>query len=267
MFNTKTDAIGFLKSLDGIIMPVDFTYLNHCTSYILPQNQDKNNPKIWQELPTDVFTLYKEMSFTERDARIISALKIGGVNRAPIQYAIPSLPHLPFIIRVIMPKLHNNLNLPETKQKKLELIYSGYGDNRHPKLANGTNVYMFASSTVDEVSGKHIDILYGVREEDVILYANHVYAALQKQEIYPYPQMPIAKEINITQNLGFTNIKTTQYQFTTDFEFNHHTYTIPKSKNFSRYQQYQIKDKEGNIQATMESKFESELRTQQHKSR
>ena len=53
------------------------------------------------------------MSFTERDTRIISALEQGGVDKAPITYGIPSLPHLPFIIRVIMPKKENNLNLSE----------------------------------------------------------------------------------------------------------------------------------------------------------
>ena len=265
MFKTKTDAIEFLKGLDGIIMPVDFTYLNHCTSYILPQN--KNNPKIWQELPTEGFTLYKEMSFTERDARIISALEFGGVDKAPIKYGIPSLPHLPFIIRVIIPKLHNNLNLPESKQKELELIYSGYGDNRHPKLSSGTNIYMFACSTVDEVSGKKVDILYGARSQDIIMYANKVYDEVKKQTVYPPAKMPEVEEIKDIQKMGTIKIVTKRKVFTSDFEFNHHTYTIPKNKDFGRYQQYQIKDKDGNIQAIMESKFESELRTQQHKSK
>lgn len=261
MFKTTTEAINYLKSLNGIIMPVDFTYFNHCTSYLLPPSAQKSTKKIWEDFPKDGFVIYREMSFTERDVRIISALEHGGADKASIRYSAPSQPHLPFIIRVIMPKRHNNLNLSEANQKELDIIYSGYGDNRHPKLPNGTSIFMFACSNFDEVSGKEVDILYGIRSKDVIMYANKVYEEMQKQDIYPYAQMPEVEEIDVVEKMGNTNIVTTRKAFITDFEFNHHTYTIPKNKNFYRYERHPIVDEDGNIQAIMESDFEAELRS------
>ena len=77
--------------------------------------------------------------------------------------------------------------------------------------------------------------------------------------------MPEVETIQVTQKSGGLSYNIPHHVFTTDFEFNHHTYMIPKGKNFNRYQQYPILDSNGNVQATMESEFETELRNKSRK--
>ena len=261
MFNSIDAAINYLKSLDSIIIPTQFTYFNHCTSYIPKQYRDGYNKKIWNEIPTKSFEINGEMSFTERDTRIKEALRHGGAHKAHIQYGIPSRPHVPFIVRVIIPKLNSGLKLSSEYKNQLEKIYNGYGDKRHPKLASGEKIFIFASSTKDEVSDQNIDILYGIREKDVILYANIVWLNMLKSNSYPNASMPKVTEITKRESYGGIGFEliTTDYEFDDDFEFNHHTYSIPKDKTLSKYEDFKILDQNHNIQATMESLFETQV--------
>ena len=214
MFKDIKSALEFLKNLDFIIMPKQFTYFNHCTHYKPSEN--------WDELPIEEFTIRKEMSFLERRRRIIEGLDKGSVEEIDVTYT-PSIDSKPFIIRVIMPKQNLSkqdlidLDIDDEYYKKLRLEHNGLmGGYSHPKLASGEKIHIFACSTVDEVSKKTIDIFYGVREQDVLRYANTVYNELTKKSSYDEPIMPKSKNDR-------------------DFEFEHRTYSIKKSKDFSRY--------------------------------
>ena len=101
---TLEDALNYLYSLDKIIMPPQFTYFNHCTSFqaeALQRNMVLK--KSWTQIPIDGFVVRKEMSFTERNQRIETALGYGGKERASTTYGVPRGAKA-FIIRVIMPK-------------------------------------------------------------------------------------------------------------------------------------------------------------------
>ena len=221
-FQNVSDAINYLRNLDDIVVPSQFTYFNHCTCFQGASIQDALHSRGgWTMLPTREFILNKEMSFTDRNLRINDALGYGTLTEAMIRYK-----HLPmskdFIIRVIMPK--NNLDEKEKNELSIDYdynhdlmeIYSGYGDKRHPKLKKGEKIIMFACSSVDEVSGKNIDVFYGLREQDVIMYAKKVYSELSKQNKHPYFEM----------------VKPTKQY---DLEFERNTYFIKKAKSFSRY--------------------------------
>lgn len=260
MFDNKEAALKYLRGLDAIIMPQQFTYFNHCTFYIPEKYRNSYNKKTWSEIPKDFFQIDSELSFTERDKRIDDALSQGGTETAPITYSIPLIPHIPFIIRVIMPKLNSNLHLPKEYQNQLEIIYDGKGDHRHPKLDGGEKIYMFACTTQDEVSGKDIDILYGVREQDIIMYANVVWLSMIQSNSYPTAKMPEVKEEMIFEDYGDFKLDKPKQIYNDDFEFNHHTYSIPKEKTFSRYEELPILDNDNNVQAVMQPTFENNIR-------
>ncbi len=224
MFNNELDALNYLKSLDTIIIPIDYTYFHHNTSYVPINEKTSYNRKSWNEIPINGFVIKSEMSFEERDQRIKEALDYGSVNYASTVYAMPK-GAMPFSIRVIIPKLDNKLGLSDEYQKQLLREYRGLGDMRHSKLGNGEKIYMFACSRKDEVSGKNIDILYGVRSQDIIMYASKVYEELSKNLNYPEPIMPKAYKVS----------GQSYYEKDTDYEFNHHTYSLPKDMNFNRY--------------------------------
>ena len=174
------DNLQYLKSLDKIVLPMEFTYFNHCTFYLPDEIKQKMvNQKFikgWTSIPIDGFTIGKEMSFQERTLRVRHCLDYGkplsqtSIFYAKIDYTIP------FMIRVIMPKksiiTHENFEQPYMKE--LYKIYSGLGDGRHEKLPSKTKLLTFASSQVDEISGKKVDIIYCVREIDLDWYASLV---------------------------------------------------------------------------------------------
>lgn len=247
MFQTNAEALAYLQSIDRIVFPQEFTYFNHCACYTPKHLKPEGKTKAWSELPIPGFTIKGEMSFKERDDRIREALDYGSVTNASISYGIAE-GSIPFIIRVVIPKLRSGLDLSPEYQKKLQFEYRGLGDGRHPKLRGGEKIYTFASTKQDEVSGKAVDIFYGVREQDLILYANTVYAELQKQPTYAPPVMPVAKKVP----------GTSYYDHPTQYEFNSRTYSLLKSKNFSRYYRMKLIGPEGDIQGEMASQFEQE---------
>ena len=247
MFNTKEEALAYLQSIDRIVFPVQYTYFNHCTCYTPPHLKTSNNKKSWSELPIPGFTIRREMSFKERDERIAEALDYGSVTHAGISYAMAPN-SIPFIIRVVIPKLNSGLNLSPEYQRRLQYEYRGLGDGRHAKLGHGEKIYTFASTKQDEVSGQAIDIFYGIREQDLIMYANTVYEELQKKPTYAPPIMPTAKKVP----------GTTYYEKERDYEFNHRTYSLLKSKDFNRYFRMKLVGPNGEIQGEMQSQFEKE---------
>lgn len=253
-FKTQKEAIEYLKSLDSIVVPSQFTYFNHCTCYQNSKIQTEMKSRgTWTGLPLNNVVLTQEMSFVERNRRIIEALEYGSVERANISYHSTPLSKN-FILRVIMPKQNlslqdkENLGITEEYQEKLRSEYRGFGDGRHPKLGKGEKILIFACSTVDEISKKNIDIFYGVREQDVIMYANKVANELQKQNEFPECILPTA-----TQSPG-----NSYYLFDRNLDnFDKDTYSIKKSKDFSRYKERWILGTSGPIQIK-DSEFEVE---------
>lgn len=180
MINSKEEAIEYLRSLDYICMPSKYTYFHHNACYKAEHDRKiKGFDKSWNNIPTEDFFVNLNMSCVERDKRIQTALQFGGLEHASISYA-PEKGSKLFAIRIIMPK--NNLSieeyealgLSETDVNKLKSEYAGFGDLRHPKLGDKEHIIMIGNITKDEVSGKDIDIVYGVREQDIIGYANLV---------------------------------------------------------------------------------------------
>lgn len=253
-FTDAYDAIKYLSSLEDIIIPKQFTYFNHCTCY---QDKkivsEKNRGKVWTTLPLEEVVIKWEMSFTERNDRIRQALDYGGVEKASISYkSIPFSKN--FILRVIMPKINlsqkefDELGVDDVYKTKLRREYSGFGDYRHPKLKNGEKILIFACSTVDEVSGKRIDIFYGVREQDTIMYANIVFKELNKQSKYLPCKMPKVSKVD---GQSF-------YNYDSNLEnFDQKTYSISKSNDFSRFKRMRVVFN-SKTQASVFSEFEEE---------
>ena len=204
MITTIEDAIKYLRSLDYICMPSKYTYFHHNTSYVANYDREEGKyNKAWPEVPTEDFKVKFELSCVEKDKRIQDALDYGGLEHASISYA-PEKNSKLFAIRIIMPK--NNLTDEEYKQlglsdediKKLKSEYRGLGDIRHPKLANNEHVIMIGNITKDEVSGKDLDIVYGVREQDIISYANIVSQKLDIESVLPNDKFNRLKNRGLT---------------------------------------------------------------------
>lgn len=178
----------YLRLLDKVVIPEEFTYFVHNT---LQGKNKESYDRMWEEMPTDSFTVKREMSFVERDSRVREALDYGGVIRAANSYRV-SPNGRAFQIRVLMPKQRltkeqeEELKITPEEKKLLDMEYRGLGDNRHPKLKNGEKVYIFASSKQDEISGQNIDILYGIREQDIERYARAVHKTLKREDLNRY---------------------------------------------------------------------------------
>ena len=235
-------------------MPPQFTYFNHCTSFQAEALQkNKLVQKSWTQMPIDGFVIKREMSFTERNQRIEEALGYGGKEKASIKYAMPNGAKA-FIIRVIMPKKNLSpedkakIGIDEIYNRTLQQEYMGLGDARHPKLRHGEHILMFASSTFDEVSGQKIDILYGIRSQDIIRYANAVKEVLSIQK--KYDECVIPTPVRVPGNA--------YYEWEHNYKFNRETYSIPRSKNFNRYIRKSVLGPSGEVVLYQVSEFEQE---------
>ena len=180
MIENVNDAISYLRSLDKVYVPSNYTYWHHNTYYQDRVEKSKTNySKAWEEMPAEDFYVEYTLSCVEREARIREAYDYGGPEHASISYAHPENSKT-FAIRIIMtknnlsPDIYKDMSLTADEIDMLKREYRGLGDMRHPKLAAKEHIIMIGSSTVDEVSGKPIDILYGVREQDAIAYATEV---------------------------------------------------------------------------------------------
>ena len=93
----------------------------------------------------------------------------------------------------------------------------GYGDGRHPKLKYGEKIIIIGNSLTDEVSGKQVDIFYGVREQDIDLYYNEVIKTIKE---------------------GYVNdssIDTSKIDIYDTDTYYTQNYAIPKEDVFNRY--------------------------------
>ena len=240
---TIEDAKNYLSAINDVIIPKEYTYFLHCTAFELPEEAAKSKyNKSWTELPLNNFRVRWEMSFVERKDRVNSALQYGGLHKAMTSYA--KAPNSkPFQIRVIMPKFilsdeeKIKLDITPDEAKILYKAHTG-GDGRHPKLFHDEVIEIFATSIIDEVTETQQDIFYGVRQQDLVRYAQLVSEELELQKEIPREQIP-------------TNME--EY-----YVWNDSTFSLPKNKNNYRYQKKYISDKEDNIQLLEYSDFEQD---------
>lgn len=249
----------YLRNLDTIVIPEEFTYWVHNTLY---GRNEKRFDKMWEALPTNFFTVRREMSFVERDDRVRAAFDYGGVEKAANSYAVNKRGKN-FQIRVLMPKMNltpkqmQDLGITEEEKRVNNLEYRGLGDNRHPKLKKDEKIYIFASSEIDEISGQKIDILYGIREQDLERYAKLVHKSLEQQSLssFTLPKQTLdykwgdGDEKRSAAKAGFKKAVAS-------------TYTLKKG-NMLRYMRKAVKDLNGEITAEMMSDFENEYYKEQ----
>ena len=214
--------IDYLRSLDRVVLPREFTYFNHCTGYLPDSVKERMvNGKYahgWSYIPTDEFIIDREMSFVERKGRLDSCLDYRKpISETSIIYTLSNYAK-PFMIRIVMPRreyIRSN-DLKDDYRGELARIYSGLGDGRHEKLPGKTRILIFGSSQVDEISGKKVDILYGVREQDIEWYTELVKETLN---------IGNAEDFIMPDNLD-------RYS---DFGFLMRSTLLPKDKSFDRF--------------------------------
>ena len=164
----------FLRSLDRIIIPKEFTYWCHNTMYKpIEDCVTASDRRCWNEIPTQSFILTKDMSFVSRTQRVNSALDYG--NEVSTSYA--NAPHSwPFQIRVLQPKHEFVKFLYEDRKVQREHYFweRGLGDGRHPKIPAKEELYVFNFAETDDVSDQTIDIVYCLCKEDISLVADLV---------------------------------------------------------------------------------------------
>lgn len=222
----QNEKIKLLRNMNSIIIPSLFTYFHHSTSYIPQELKERSvrgkYMRNWTSLPKEEFTILNEMSFVERDDRIRETLDYNKpLTSTPIMYTIDDYSK-PFCIRILMPKLESVMNdaLPINEDYKNEYfqLYYGYGDGRHPKLKDGEKIIIIGNSLKDEVSGKVVDIFYGIREIDLDMYYNEVIKTIKN---------------GYTEDLSVNLL--TKDEFGRYTNFYPQSYSIPKDSNPNRY--------------------------------
>ena len=170
----QLEDLKYLRSLDRIIIPKEFTYWCHSTMY-KPASDcvTTSDKRCWNEIPTDNFTMRREMSFVTRTQRVNTALDYG--NKPATTYA-NTADSFPFQIRVLQPKHEfvKELYPSEEDVRRHYFCERGLGDGRHPKLPSKTEVYIISFAQTDDVSDGEIDIVYGVTKEDISIIADLV---------------------------------------------------------------------------------------------
>ena len=248
----------YLRKLDRIVIPEEFTYWVHNTLYGINESRFD---RMWETLPTNYFVVRREMSFVERDDRVKEAFDYGGVEKASNSYTV-NKKGKNFQIRVIMPKRsltpkkRQELGISDEENNLNELEYRGLGDFRHPKLKNTEKIYIFGSSETDEISGQKIDILYGIREQDIERYAKLVQRSLTELKEKPNSGMFTLPSQTLDYKYGDGEEKRSAakagYQNAVKA-----TYSLKKG-NMSRYMRKPLKGLDGYINAEMMSDFENE---------
>lgn len=174
--NEQKEQLRFLRNLDKIIIPRNWTYWNHDTTYKPAEDKDPkklSDNRCWDNIPTDSFIINREMSFASKIQRINQGLdyhgdpKIGYCNDANA---------LPFEIRVLQPKEEKLPDIFNDEQecKTRGRWWCGLDDGRHPKLPGGEEVCVFASTQFDEASGEKVDIVYCVLARDLELVTKDI---------------------------------------------------------------------------------------------
>jgi len=188
MFKSEQEALEYLMQCRKIIVPSKFTYWCHSSQLQSNPNATQNPKlsKLWSELPTNGFTVRNEMSFLSRKDRLEYARRYQSLSSVPTSYTEVAGQE-GFQIKVMMPRMNltkedfQSLGKDNEYQKNLSYQYRGLGDGRHPKLPNKSEVHMFGFMDHDEMSGKPIKTMIGVRGEDLIAYATEVKKELREK--------------------------------------------------------------------------------------
>ena len=241
----------YLRKLDSVVIPKEFTYWVHNTLY------GKENSRMWDEIPTDSFTVKREMSFVDRDSRVMEAMDYGGLYKANTSYGSSKYAKN-FQIRVIFPKYRlsddqvRDLGITPEEMKQNKFEYEGLGDRRHPKLKGGEKIYIFASARKDEISKKNIDILYGVREQDIVRYAEAVQKSITRFSIKPFH---LSERTESYRTGSSMNRNTAQADY---FDSVNTPYSLNRDPDLSRFKRKKVLNKDGKVILVQLSPFEQE---------
>ena len=152
-----------LKELSDIVLPNEFTYISLNEYFQSESEKEKTkNSKAVTYINTDSLKIDDMTYFNERGKKEEKEIPINSKE---------------FIIRVLIPKNNlsveekRNLNIDNSYEQRLNLIYG----NKKPRLFN-TEIKFFGSSFYDAETEKNIDVLYGVREEDI----DKLYSAINR---------------------------------------------------------------------------------------
>ncbi len=229
----------YLRSLDQIIIPAEFTYWCHNTMYkpLEDQQGSLEQRRCWSSIPTSQFTVKGEMSFLGRVQRINHALDY---NDKPATSYANAQNSFPFQIRVLQPKMKYISTVYPDKVKQSKQFYAerGLGDGRHPKLPHKTEVYVIGFSTVDEYSGDKIDIVYGVTADDISIIANKIKSVLSSETV-----------LQPNANIEVVNNRAYEQDVPT---------VIAKHKNMLRWQDSQVSLTQNGPQTTMLAGYKQE---------
>lgn len=235
LIKNHEDALKFLKVNKNIVVPPEYTYLVHNTSYKpdYGMGEDDIKKRSWSKIPNKEFVIKQEMSFVERLERMRAALAHGSLDRASVDYANPT-DALPFQIRVIYPSRQLTkeqqvlMNISDERYKEIKYCHLGLGDGRHAKLKKDEKIHIFACTQMDEASRKKIDIVYGVCDKDIVAYSNMVKNWTEQNKDAAIEE-DIPQSIDDTRNQRKT------------------TLVLNKDKDLSRIQAFDLCDKQGNI--------------------
>lgn len=233
----EKEDLKFLRGLDRIIIPKEFTYWCHSTMYKpLEDCHTQSDKRCWNQIPTSNFTIKKEMSFVGRVQRVNDALDYGSLPTITYANTVASLP---FQIRVLQPKHEyvESLYKDVTVQRQHYFAERGLGDGRHPKLPGNTKLYVFSFAQKDDVSDQSIDIVYCVDKKDISLIAGLVKNTIREGNV------SYNRNIRITNNRAFENDVPT---------------IIERSANQSRFFDMKIVDKAGNAQLIMKAGYKED---------
>lgn len=194
-FKTVEEAKAYLQGIDSIVIPKEYTYFVNAGFFCFPEMSKTIKHKCWTQMPTDGFTVRGELSCWSR--KDLAEDFLMGRIKGHVHYAPPTDDVKLFQVRVVFPQDEltepeiNKLGLSKEDYKRMAYRYYQYNfGRRHPKMFSGDEVEMFAASTFDEITGLKEDILYGVRKQDLITYANLVQEELSKNKDIPLGNNP-----------------------------------------------------------------------------
>lgn len=255
----KMKCLEALRKLDKVVIPESFTYWVHNTAYGIKKSKYE---RLWDEIPTEDFTVQREMSFVTRDDRVQEALSFGGLHKASNSYGIHNGAKN-FQIRVLMPKRNlsaqqiDDLQMSPEELSLLAREYNGLGDYRHPKLQGKEHIFIFASHQTDEISGATIDILYGIREQDIERYTRAAYQALRLPTT-DYFQMT-SRTKNFRRNFQSNDGDGYEAAGKDYAQAISKAYCLDRAPNLCRYQKRIINGLTGKPDIVLPSEFEKEF--------
>lgn len=168
---SKQESLDYLKNQDCVIIPENYTYWVHNTSFNLPEYKSKYD-KSWEAIPTKEFTVGKDMK-CEAAYDIIMDMVHHKRQKPTSRFIIPARA-MPFRIIIVQPR-HSHLKDICSKDD-LKLRYAeedGLGEFRQPKVVEGTKFVVFACKNRDTKENEP-DTIYAVREQDLDDYVSEL---------------------------------------------------------------------------------------------